>query len=62
MWLIWVAIILGVVMGLAGSQMFAAAFVVQLVVMIGLLVRGMTGFCSSLILLKQILPPCEEGK
>ena len=59
MWMIWVAIILGLVMGLAGSQMFVAAFLVQLVVMAILLMRGFTGFCPSLTLLKQILPPCE---
>ncbi len=61
LWMIWVAIILGLVMGLAGSQMFAAAFLVQLVVMAILLMRGFTGWCPSLILLKQILSPCEEG-
>ncbi len=59
MWMIWVAIILGLVMGLAGSQMFAAAFLVQLAVMVILLMCGFTGFCPSLSLLKQILPPCE---
>lgn len=62
MWLVWVAIILGLVMGLAGSGMFAVAFLVQLAVMIALLVRGLSGFCPSLILLKQILPPCEQGE
>ena len=62
MWMIWVAIILGLVMGLAGSQMFVAAFLVQLAVMVILLMRGFTGFCPSLTLLKQILPPCEEGQ
>jgi hypothetical protein len=62
MWLVWVAIILSVAMGLAGSQMFAVAFLVQLAAMIALLVRGLTGFCPSLILLRQILPSCEEGK
>ena len=62
MWMIWVAIILGLVMGLAGSQMFAAAFLVQLVVMAILLMRGFTGLCPSLTLLKQIIPSCEEGQ
>ena len=61
MWFKWVAIILGLVMGLAGSQMFGAAFVVQLLVMVIFLVRGFTGKCPSLMILKQILPPCEEG-
>jgi len=60
MWLIWIAIILGLVMGLAGSQMFGAAFLLQLLVMVLLLVRGLTGKCPSLTLLKQILPPCQE--
>jgi len=61
MWLITLAIIMGLVMGLAGSQMFAAAFLVQLAIMVALLMRGLTGFCPSLMLLKQILPPCQEG-
>jgi len=60
MWLIAVAILMGLVMGLAGSQMFAAAFLVQLAIMAVLLMRGFTGFCPTVILLRQILPPCEE--
>jgi len=62
MWFVWMAIILGLVMGLAGSQMFAAAFLMQLAVMGMLLVRGLTGKCPSLMILQQLLPPCDEGK
>ena len=62
MWFVWMAILLGLVMGLAGSQMFAAAFLVQLAVMVMFLIRGTTGKCPSLMILQQLLPPCKEGK
>ena len=62
MWLIVIAIVMGLVMGLAGGQMFAAAFLAQLAIMVVLLMRGFTGFCPSLKLFEQILPPCEERK
>ena len=61
LWFMLLAILLGLVMGLAGSQMFGVAFIVQLVIMVMLLVRGFTGKCPSLMILKQILPPCNEG-
>ena len=61
LWLMLVAILLGMVMGLAGSRMFGAAFIVQLAIVVILLVRGLTGKCPSLMILKQILPPCNEG-
>ena len=53
------AIILGLIMGLAGSKMFAAAFVVTLAMMIMLVIAGITGFCSGLMILKKIFPPCK---
>ena len=62
LWYILVAVLLGLVMGLAGSQMFAAAFVVQLAIMGVLLMRGLTGFCPSVVIFRQFLPPCEGEK
>jgi hypothetical protein len=53
------AIILGFIMGLAGAQMFKAAFLVMLAMMILLLIDGFTGFCPGLTILKKIFPPCE---
>jgi hypothetical protein len=54
------AIILGFIMGLAGVQMFKAAFIVMFAMMLMLLVAGVTGFCPGLLVLKKIFPPCEE--
>ncbi len=58
------AFILGLILGLAGSQMFAAAFVVTVAMMVMLFIAGVTGFCPGLMILKQIFPPCkcEEQK
>ncbi len=58
------AIILGLILGLAGSKMFAAAFVVTVAMMITLFIAGITGFCPGLLILKKIFPPCkcEEQK
>jgi len=58
------AIILGLILGLAGSQLFAAAFIVTVAMMLMLFVAGVTGFCPGLMILKQIFPPCgcEEKK
>jgi hypothetical protein len=46
-------------MGLAGSKMFAAAFVVMLAMMLLLFIGGLTGFCPGLMILKTIFPPCK---
>ena len=54
------AIVLGLIMGLAGSKMFAAAFIVTLAMMIMLLIAGFTGFCPGLIALKKIFPSCYD--
>ena len=54
------ASILGIVMGLAGSGMYAAAFILQFGLMIMLVIAGLTGWCFSLIILKKIFPSCEE--
>ncbi len=53
------ASILGFVMGLAGSGMYAAAFILQFAMMITLMIAGLTGFCPGLIILKKIFPSCE---
>ena len=56
------AIILGLIMGLAGSKMFAAAFVVTLAMMIMLLIAGFTGFCPGLMALEKIFPSCRDSR
>jgi hypothetical protein len=64
-----IAIILGFVMGTAatgmgeaGSSGLQIAFLTQLILIIMLLVGGLTGFCPSLAILRQILPPCDRGE
>ncbi len=56
------AMLLGLIMGLAGAQMFKIAFVVMFAMMMMLFVAGMTGFCPGLIILKKIFPSCENSK
>ena len=56
------ASILGFVMGLAGSGMYAAAFILQFGMMLMLVVAGTTGWCPGLIVLKKIFPSCEAMK
>ncbi|WP_456456672.1 hypothetical protein [Nitratifractor sp.] len=59
---IFLAIILGMNMGLAVSQP-KIAFLVQLAVIVLLLIGGFTGKCLSIEILKQFIPPCDaEGK
>ncbi len=53
------AIMLGLVMMLAGLQMFKLAFLLQLFIMIMLLIWAWTNFCPSLYILRKILPPCD---
>ena len=53
------AIMLGLIMGLAGAGMFKAAFLLQLFVMIMLIVWAFTNFCPSIYVLKKIFPPCN---
>lgn len=54
------ASILGFVMGLAGSGMYAAAFLLQFGMMIMLVIAGFTGWCPGIIILKKIFPSCEQ--
>ncbi|WP_292664552.1 hypothetical protein [Nitratifractor sp.] len=59
---IFLAIILGVNMGLAVSQP-KIAFLIQLAVIVLLLIGGFTGKCLSIEILKQFIPPCDaDGK
>jgi Mg/Co/Ni transporter MgtE len=53
------AIILGLIMGLAGAQMFQIAFIVTFAMMLILFIAGLTGFCPGLMILKKIFPACE---
>jgi len=53
------ASILGFVMGLAGSGMYAPAFILQFGMMVMLVIAGLTGWCPGLIVLKKIFPSCE---
>jgi hypothetical protein len=53
------AIILGLILGLAGMQMFKAAFLVTVAMMFMLFIAGITGFCPGLMILKKVFPPCE---
>jgi len=53
------AIILGLILGLAGLKLFKAAFLVMFAMMMMLLVAGVTGFCPGLMILKKVFPPCE---
>jgi hypothetical protein len=53
------AIVLGLIMGLAGAQMFKIAFIITFAMMVMLFTAGITGFCPGLIILKKIFPPCE---
>ncbi len=53
------AIILGVIMGLAGIGMTKLAFVLQLFVMVMLIIWAMTNFCPSIFILKKFMPPCD---
>ncbi len=53
------AIILGLILGLAGSGLFKIAFLVTVAMMAMLFVAGLTGFCPGLMILKKIFPPCK---
>ena len=56
-----IAIIIGSSMGVAGSQNFQIAFIIQLLLIIALLVDSATGFCPIRTILRNILPPCKEN-
>ena len=54
------AILLGMILGLWGSGMIQIAFLLVLAMIVLLLVGGLTGFCPGLMILKAILPSCNE--
>jgi len=54
------ASILGIVMGLAGSGMYAFAFILQFGMMFMLVIAGLTGWCPGILILKKIFPSCEK--
>jgi uncharacterized membrane protein YbjE (DUF340 family) len=54
------AIILGLIMGLAGAQMFKIAFLLTFAMMIMLFIAGITGFCPGLMVLKKVFPACDS--
>jgi len=54
------AIILGLILGLAGMQMFKAAFLVTVAMMMMLFIAGVTGFCPGLMILRKLFPSCYE--
>ena len=56
------AIMLGLVMGLAGSGMMAAAFVLQLFIMVMLIVWAVTNFCPSIWMLEKLIGKCDFEK
>lgn len=56
------AILLGITLGLWGSGMVQIAFLVVLAMIILLLIGGFTGFCPGLLILKTVLPSCDETK
>ncbi|HHO42021.1 MAG TPA: DUF2892 domain-containing protein [Epsilonproteobacteria bacterium] len=56
------AIMLGIIMGLAASGMTTLAFILQLFMIIMLIVWATTNFCPSTAMLKKILPPCDYSK
>jgi len=56
------AIMLGVVMGLAGSGFMAAAFLLQLFIMIMLLIWAATNFCPSIWALEKLIGKCDFEK
>ena len=53
------AVILGLILGLAGMKLFKIAFLIMVSMMIMLFIAGLTGFCPGLMALKKIFPPCE---
>ena len=55
-----IAIVLGLSLGLLGSENIKYMFIMQLVIIIALLVDGFSGFCPLRAMLRAILPKCED--
>ena len=58
---VFLAIILGMNMGLAVTQP-KIAFLIQLAIIILLLIGGFSRWCISLEILRQFLPSCDENR
>jgi hypothetical protein len=56
------AIMLGIVLMLAGSGMLQAAFVLQVFIMIMIIVWALTNFCPSIWFLQKVLGDCDFEK
>ena len=54
-----IAIIIGMTMGLAATNM-KLAFLIFLILIVALLLDGFLGFCPIRAILKNILPKCED--
>ena len=57
-----VAMLLGIVLLLAGSGSLKLAFMLQVILMIVLIVSGLTGFCFITKVLNSAFPMCNEEK
>ncbi len=55
-----IAIVIGLGMGFLGSKNLQFAFLLYLMLIIALLVDGFSGFCPLRVLLRKILPKCED--
>jgi len=55
-----IAIVLGLSLGLLGSENIQYMFIMQLVIIVALLVDGFSGFCPIRVMLRAILPKCED--
>ncbi len=57
-----IAIVLGFNMMFVALDSLKLAFIIQLVLMIAFIVWALTGICTSLAILRKILPPCSLEK
>jgi hypothetical protein len=57
-----VAMLLGIVLLLAGSGSLKLAFMLQVILMIVLILSGLTGFCFITKVLNSAFPMCNEEK
>jgi len=56
------AFIMGAILLLVGSKMYAPAFIIYAAMMFMLFFAGVSGICPGLTMLKKAFPPCEEKK
>ncbi len=55
-----IAIIIGLSMGMLGSENIKYAFIMQLIVIVALLVDGFLGFCPIRSFTKLAFPKCND--